>query len=843
MCLRFGGDTSNAVELASAVRAAMERASVGGARVIGVGPDGASFAFDDGATEEAVDLALAASRDRWRVGIATGELAAVREEDAFELLSVGTAAIRAAALARIAAPSEVLIDATIREAAAGSLLSIGRRLASLDEEGKRIRGLILDVHEPWRRAGETTLERIQNPRVIGREASIAMVEAVEPGGLAVVRAPPGIGGTRLLEEIGARAARSLLVEPTMGSVEPLGALRYAFLRAQQGRVRELATRDSELLNRLLVGHGLDVEEASELVRAWIGDGFGSTVDERAWILIDDATLVDRASLEAIGHAASGPGVAFAVVARIDAGDMIPDPLSAIVVEADLSLKALQPHEANAVLEDACGGTASVSPEVVKRWVRRGGGVPLAILESLRHGLSVGDLAIRAGLGGSSIVARSKASGRGRVLSAHGWIARRLAVLEADRAHDAMITAVVALAGAGVPHRVIEEAVVDLGVPGGEALGDAIDRLVREAILTRRGDLLAPSSRTLRDATIDRIEDGVRRRIHTALSGALAREALGLDLAEGAHHAALAGDAMGATALAMRAADRARKAGLLTWATAFDAFARAQGAAAPMPTTPSPPPRPSIASPRPPPVIETPDLPEDAIVEPLIEEELEPLPEEAYETAMSSRPGQDEEYSTGLTPSPPRRPSIGMSRLTTGQIAALPAPPYRAPADLFAAAIAREREEEEPPPRTTPEPSRAPVDAGVRELAGAARQALRSRDLDALEAALSAIETVAGPSPAVARVRAIAALARGNVNDGLDLARRASSAGSDPRSRLALSVALGVVGERQAALVAALEALSTERKRGGRGEEACKRLIRRITDAGAWTLSPPQPRDL
>lgn len=848
VCLRFGGEAVSAELLAGKVRSAMDRASVGGARLIGVGSDGASFGFDDGATEEAIDLALAVvAETNWRVGIAVGDLATVREEDAFERLSVGSAAIRAAALARIASPGEILVDATIREAAAGSLLSTGRRLASIDDgDGKRMRAVVLDLHEPWRRGSEGALERIHEPRVVGRESSIAMVEAVEPGGLAIVHAAPGVGGTRFLEEIGARAARSLLIEPTMGSVEPLGALRYAFARAQQGRARELPGRYAGLLDRLLLGRGLDVEAASELIRAWIGEGFGSTVDERAWLLIDDATLVDRSTLEAVGHAASGPGVAFAIVARIDANDVLPTPLAGVVVEADLSLKALLPHEANVVLEEACGGGASVSPEVVRRWVRRGGGVPLAILESLRHGLTVGDLAVRAGLTGSSIVARSRASGRGRVLSAHAWIARRLAVLEADRAHDALITAVVALAGPGVDYRVVEEACVDLGVPGGAAFTEAVARLARAAILIHRGDVLSPSSRTLRDAAVDRIAEGTRRRIHTALSGALAREALGLDLAEGAHHAALAGDHMGATALAMRTADRARKAGLGQWASEFEAFARAQGGTtAPMPTTPSPPPRPTIPSPRPPPV------------ESLPPSELESLP--------------DEELSTGLTPPPPpgppepppperlQRHSIGVTNLTTGQIAALPAP-YTPPRDLYAAAIAPPPEleeldeddtdsliiiEDELPPVAPTAPTALD---GVGELARAAREALASRDLPALDAALSAIEVVAGPSAAVTRMRAIAALARGKVVDGLELARRAVDL--DPsaaaRSRLALSVALGVAGDRQGALIEALGALAAERRRtgaSGPGDEACRRLVSRIVDASAWTLSPPEARDL
>jgi len=809
----------------------MERAAVAGGRLVGVGPDGASFGFDDGATEEAIELAVALASEKWRIGVGVGDLAAVRDEDAFERLSVGSAAQRAVALARTASPGEVLVDFTLTEAAAGSLLSTGRRVASLGDGdgGKRMRGLVLDLDEPWRRAGEASLEHVHQPRVIGRESSIAMIEAVEPGGLAVIRAAPGVGGSRLLEEVAARAARALLIEPTMCSVEPLGALRVALSRAQHDRARELGPQENELLDVLILGQGLEVATASDLIRAWIGGGFGATIDERAWILIDDATLVDRATLEAVGHAASVPGASFAVIARIDQGDVIPQPLASLVVEADLSLKPLQPHEATVVLEEACGGASSVSPEVVKRWVRRGAGVPLAIIESLRHGLTVGDLAVRSGLTGTSIVARSKSSGRGRALSAHAWIARRLGVLESDRAHDALVAAIVALSGPGTPRAVVEEAAVDLGIPGGDAFSDALDRLVRESLLVTRGALLAPSSRTMRDATIDRIEDGTRRRIHAALSGALARHALGLDLAEGAHHAAHAGDQLGAASLAVRAAERARKAGLDEWATSFEAFARSQGAeGGPMPTTPSPPPRPSFPSPKPPPV--------EATIVSLPPDELEVIEDEPEPKTLRTAPPPPEPIIPALNL---ERSSLRVTRLTTGQIAALPAP-YQPPADLYAAAREKfglDDEEDliiidEEPPITGRDEDAA---SGVDELARAARQALLGRDYTALDAALSAIEVVAGPGAAVTRVRAIAALARGKVAEGLELARRAATEArndaSRARSTLTLAIALGVAGEREAALVEALTALSSERKRAahGRGDKACRKLIERIAE--------------
>jgi hypothetical protein len=356
--------------------------------------------------------------------------------------------------------------------------------------------------------------------------------------------------------------------------------------------------------------------------------------------------------------------------------------------------------------------------------------------------------------------------------------------------------------------------------------------VREALLAMRGELISPASRTMRDATTDRIDDGTRRRIHAALSGALARHAAGLDLAEGAHHAAHAGDQLGAASLAFRAAERARKAGLDEWATSFESFARSQGMSGqPMPTTPSPPPRPSVRSPSPPQV-------EPKIVS-LAPDELEMLESEPAPKTVSTPPP---------VPIPAlnlaiQRPSLRVTHLTTGQIAALPAP-YQPPPDLYD--VAREKfgvddEEEliidEEPPVTSPDVS------GVDELADAARRALTGRDFTALEAALSAIEVVAGPGAAITRVRAIVALSRGKVAEGLELARRASNEarteGSRARSTLALAIALGVAGDRDAALVEALTALSSERKRAahGPGDFACRKLIERIA---ADALSPPGP---
>jgi hypothetical protein len=623
----------------------------------------------------------------------------------------------------------------------------------------------------------------------------------------VVRAPAGVGGTRFLEEIGVRAARSLAIEPVGCSVEPLGALRFAFERAtaQQGqRRRELSARDSELLARLASGRGVDIEGASDLIRAWLAGDRGESLADRAWILVDDAALVDRATLEAIGHAASVPDVPFAVVARLDPGDVLPPPLTSLVVEADLALKPLQPHEATVLFEEACGGKSHVSPEVVKRWVRRGAGVPLAILESLRHGLAVGELAMR---DGASISARSRISGRGRVLSARAWIARRLAVLESDRPDEALVTVLVAIAGPWTERRVVEEAAVDVGVTA--SFEEILSVLTRDSILHLRGSRIAPSSRTLRDALVERVDDGTRRRIHAALAGALARLSSGLEIGEAAHHAALAGDHLGAASLALRAEARGRKAGLDGWADSFAAFARAEGA--PPPSVP---------------------------VESLSSEDLEEVP-----TTVRTPPPVVIDVTPALDmPEMPKRPSLGVTNLTTGQIAALPAPQPAKGADSAVSLEDLVVPSDTPPRRESAVPldqvavaTRA-ADARAREglgqLANAARRALESADLVGLDAALTAIETAFGPRAAVQRLRGIAALARGDVGKGLELVRASKHAARTDieRARGALACAIGfaVAGNRDAAVFEALEALATERRHPSRnGDEPCARLLGRL----------------
>jgi hypothetical protein len=855
VAVRWGGASLDSASLASRVRGAIERASVSGGLLAGVAADGASFAYEPGEVEAAIDLALSFALEGesadgapagagvlWRVGVGFGDLVVVRDLGDFEKLAVGSAASRASALARVAQPGEILVDLDLDAARAGALLATGRRVAT--DRGKRLRGLMLDVREPWRRGGAVEVERVRVPRIAGREVVLATIlEQVQPGGLGVVRASPGHGGSRLLEELASRCVRALTVVPAGAGVEPLGALRLSLSAfATRRGVPSLPPREAELWRYLAQGEGIEVEQASDLLSSWFS--LAVHEGERALVLVDDAALVDRASLEAIGFAAAAPGASFGLVVRLDAADPMPSPLVSLVVEADISLRALAPHEAASVLEDACGGAASVSRDVVKRWVRRGGGIPLAIVESLRLGLAIGELASRDGV----VSPRSKVAGRGRTLSPQAWLVRRLAALATDRPDDASIVALVACAGA-IDRALLEEGLSDLGVatPGG--IEATLERLAREGLVDDQATFVAPANRSLRDAALARLEEPERRRLHGVLAAAIARTARGLDLAEGAQHAALAGDHLGAGALAVRAADRARRAGLRHHADALEGFARAEGAGVPAyATTPSPPPRSSMRSPRPESAPDDEPTQKSAAARRELEDQLR---SERFDRAASAASeariaarlslavGAMTEHAIESLPSPTEAQIEGLElRSETDEIEIVDElPDDRVPSIppvSFTPRSLREAFTEESAPPAAPS-RRMPSDSPQALLAREARTALLEGDARRFEAALDELDGIVAPT-ALARLRGLIAVSRGDVASGLKLIRDArASAQSEAevaRAALAFAIGLGTLGRRDDALLEALDALSIERRTGHHaGALACRKVIERLLGAG------------
>ena len=88
-----------------------------------------------------------------------------------------------------------------------------------------------------------------------------------PGGLSVVRADPGTGGSRMLTELAANTARVLVVSPSGSGMEPLGALRHALARSISRALSPRLMDMAEHVERLLMGEGASIDVAARLVSA------------------------------------------------------------------------------------------------------------------------------------------------------------------------------------------------------------------------------------------------------------------------------------------------------------------------------------------------------------------------------------------------------------------------------------------------------------------------------------------------------------------------------------------------------------------------------------------------
>ncbi|MEO7093221.1 MAG: hypothetical protein ABI175_08220, partial [Polyangiales bacterium] len=145
---------------------------------------------------------------------------------------------------------------------------------------------------------------------------------------------------------------------------------------------------------------------------------------------------------------------------------------------------------------------------------------------------------------------------------------------------------------------------------------------------------------------------------------------------------------------------------------------------------------------------------------------------------------------------------------------------------------------------------APVVASAAAFADDARRALVARDLVALEACLGNLEAAGGSACAIARLRGLAAVARGDLGGGFRLLRRARADAQSEREiargSVAYAIALGAAGRREDALLEALSALARERKlqprpsvrgNGSAGDLACRKLIARLLEVPKAEASP------
>jgi hypothetical protein len=296
-----GGPGRVFLERARALRGRLEAI---GSALVAFDATKVSFALDDPSLEKTIELLLktgadtAAGESPWAVGIAQGALEPFGGETGAGVSSLawGPALVAASLLASKARPGEILCADTVRALRAGAIVTMGTRTAR--EGDLRVRGARIDRSAPWRRQ---TIERLSRMRVAPLVRGNGAALRPTPGVVTILRADPGMGGTRLLTEIAASTPRALLVSPAGSGLEPLGALRRALARSLSRELSPHLMELAEHLEILLSGEGVSLDMAARLVSAFLWPK--TTAGAAGALLIDDVKAIDPSSLEACTRAA------------------------------------------------------------------------------------------------------------------------------------------------------------------------------------------------------------------------------------------------------------------------------------------------------------------------------------------------------------------------------------------------------------------------------------------------------------------------------------------------------------------------------------------------------------
>jgi hypothetical protein len=771
-----GGPGRSFLERARALEA---RARAHGAVLIGWDASRVSFAFEPTDLAEATELCTTRGADTaegeaaWCVGVAQGMLERLASDGSRADLAWGPPLVAASILSQKADPGEILCAQSVRALASGELLGVGLRVGR--DGDVRVRGIRLDSVRPWRSQAAAQLTRMRVAPLVGPPPPPATVEA---GSLRVLRADAGMGGTRYLSELAARAPRALVVVPAGSGFEPLGALRRALARSLTRELSPLVLELTGPLDALLAGEAVALEMASRLVTAFLGPKTGG--QGPGLLLLDDVKGIDPATLEACAHAARRTAPAeLGIVARLDATGALPSVLAALPRGDEIAVPTLGREAAESLANGCVSGALDETAR--RRWAKLGAHLPLAVVEAVSYGIVTGDLRWNAELASP----RSRASGRGKARSAADWILLRA---RDESAPSRTLLCLVALLGGEAKVTRLSRVLEHVRAP--EPID--VERVLQELICGRwlvdtQEDWVGLPSRTHREALAGLLDADARAPLHRAAAEVIAAEEGVFGRVEAAWHAAHVGDGPAAARILLLAARATAKARVSASTPQLIAFARRAD----------------------------PSCEESALE--LLASALEPtsrLPPPGSESAAESTEEDLAafEVDTAHDSEPPTLAKLEVAPMSQEEIVRAVEPGIDLAASVEAAFGAN-------------------IAAHLGELV---KDALLSADNAALERWVDGL-SAAGESPLFTeRLRALSRLGRGDIGNALRSLRRARSALGPKeynlrcQTSLALGVALSVAGRPQEALLEAMDALAQARSANDdRGASACLAFLAKL----------------
>jgi predicted ATPase/DNA-binding NarL/FixJ family response regulator len=250
----------------------------------------------------------------------------------------------------------------------------------------------------------TAIRQIAETTLFGRDAEIArmcdLLDSVEHGEteLLLVSGEPGIGKTRLLEELSDEAeARRFLVLSGRGTELEQEAPFAPLIEALDGELAALGTERLESLRERLpdligvlpsIGRGAPVPAGSaserfrhhRAIRALLEE---LAVDEPLLLILDDVHWADTASIEAISHLLRHPPEAPVLIALAHRPTTMPASLTALLDAAPRERHVTELQLSTLTEEQAAGLLSAAPAEAWAEIFEESGGNPFYIEQLLR----------------------------------------------------------------------------------------------------------------------------------------------------------------------------------------------------------------------------------------------------------------------------------------------------------------------------------------------------------------------------------------------------------------------------------------------------------------------------
>ena len=338
--------------------------------------------------------------------------------------------------------------------------------------------------------------------------------------MAVIEGEAGIGKSRLIEELGRRAAGAGFdvlsgAAQELEAERPFGLIREAFLAPSVRRVPAMS--ELEAATRVLAAPSsarLDPSAHAPDARFQAVDAVADVVEELArrapmLLVFDDLHWSDPSSLLAVARLARS--IETLPVALVCSTRVPPRPaevdhaLTSMLRRGavHLELPPLHPETVTALVVEAVGG--SVGPRL-KGLAARAGGNPLLVVELLRALLQEGAISVERGV--ADVI--------GEVLpsSVRGAVARRVRLLPPGATDVLRIGAVLGTTFA------LEDLEIVRGAGSLDLIG-IVEELRAAGLLEASGDDLAFRHDLVRQAIYEEMAPGVRRALHARAGRALA----------------------------------------------------------------------------------------------------------------------------------------------------------------------------------------------------------------------------------------------------------------------------------------------------------------------------------